>query len=232
MEAVTQLADAALDRMICGMEKLSREQHEVLVGILLGDANLQTESNGRTYRLRVSQAEQNRDYLFALYEIFKSLVATPPRLDSFLDSKTNKTHRRWVFSTTQQRCLRFYGQQFYGGSKKKVPRMISKWLTPRGFAYWYMDDGSQKWKGRSLGVRLCTGSFSPDETKRLAGVLNEKFGLLTSLQKQRNDLRIYIRSSSYDTLHGILYSHLLSSMLYKFPMRNADQTRDRNSVSN
>lgn len=73
--------------MICSMEKLSRDQHEVLIGILLGDANLQTESRGRTYRLRVSQAEQNRDYLFALYEIFKPMVSTPPRLDSLEPTK-------------------------------------------------------------------------------------------------------------------------------------------------
>ena len=209
--------------MICSMEKLSRDQHEVLIGILLGDANLQTESRGRTYRLRVSQAEQNKDYLFALYEIFKPMVATTPRLDSFVDARTNKTHKRWLFYTTQQRCFRFYGQHFYGGGKKKVPRMIDKWLTPRGLAYWYMDDGAQKWKGRSLGVRLCTDGFSSDDVKRLSSVLSSKFGLVTSLQKQRSDLRIYISSSSYDTLRSIIYSYLLSCMLYKFPIPNTDR---------
>ena len=32
---------------------LSKKQKEILVGILLGDANLQTENGGKTYRLRV-----------------------------------------------------------------------------------------------------------------------------------------------------------------------------------
>jgi hypothetical protein len=90
---IKKIKQWSTETMICAMQKLSKEQHEVLVGILLGDANLQTESQGRTYRLRVTQVEQNREYLFALYEIFKPLVTTPPRLDSFVDSRTNRTYK-------------------------------------------------------------------------------------------------------------------------------------------
>ncbi len=49
--------------------KLTTLQCEILVGILLGDASLQTESNGRTYRLRVLQSEEHKDYIFHLYDI-------------------------------------------------------------------------------------------------------------------------------------------------------------------
>jgi hypothetical protein len=40
---------------------LSKKQKEILVGILLGDANLQTENGGKTYRLRVLQSEQHKE---------------------------------------------------------------------------------------------------------------------------------------------------------------------------
>ena len=120
---------------------------------------------------------------------------------------------------TKQRCFRFDGQQFYKGKKKQVPRMIDRWLTPRGLAYWYMDDGAQKWRGRSLGVRLCTDGFTHDEVRRLAAVLTAKFNLNTSLQKKGGSFRIYISSYSYDILRATIYHHLLTSMLYKFPDR-------------
>lgn len=208
-------------------QNLTVEQREVLVGFLLGDANLQTESNGRTYRLRVTQAEQNRDYLFALYELFKPFVNTPPRLYTYSpDKRTNNISRRWTFATTQHGCFRFYGKQFYVDGKKRVPPIIDKWLTPRSLAYWYMDDGAQKWKGRSLGVRLCTDGFVPDEVRKLAAILARKYDLKTSLQAKGNGLRIYISSLSYGNLRRVIYPYLLPSMLYKFPVQVATTPSD------
>ncbi len=43
---------------------------------------------------------------------------------------------------------------------KDVPNNITKYLTPRAIAYWYMDDGALKWLGRSNAMRICTESFS------------------------------------------------------------------------
>jgi hypothetical protein len=54
---------------------LTPEQQEVLVGSLLGDANLQTETNGQTWRLRIIQ--KDKDYLFHKYEIFQ--MRFPPK---------------------------------------------------------------------------------------------------------------------------------------------------------
>ena len=198
--------------------KLSKIQCEILVGILLGDASLQTESNGRTYKLRLVQSEEHKDYLFHLYSIFKNLTTSPPIRYSFVDPrKTGKVYFRWSFSTTQQVCFRFYGQQFYEDKKKKVPNLIHKWLTPRSLAYWYMDDGAQKWKNRSLAVRLCTDNFSYKGVELLARTLSEKFSLKTSLQKKGLSWRIYISSSSYEILKELIFSYFLSSMVYKFP---------------
>jgi hypothetical protein len=58
---------------------LSKQQKEILVGILLGDNNLQTDNGGKTYRLCVLQSEQHKEYVFHLYNIFKKFVNTPPK---------------------------------------------------------------------------------------------------------------------------------------------------------
>jgi hypothetical protein len=207
--------------------KLTLLQCEVLVGILLGDASLQTESNGRTYRLRVSQSNEHKEYLFHLYEIFKNLTSSPPKQYVFTDPRNPlKKYVRWSFSTTQQSCFRFYGAQFYNvftdcngvtRKEKKIPKLIHKWLQPRSIAYWYMDDGAQKWKGVSLGVRFCTDNYNRQDVQRLAKVLHEKYNLQTSLQKKGKDWRIYVSSSSYDLLKSLIFSYFIESMVYKFP---------------
>ena len=198
--------------------KLTKIQCETLVGILLGDSSLQTESNGRTYRLRVSQSEQHKDYLFHLYEVFQNLTASQPIRYEFSDSRNpNKMYARWSFSTTQQACFRFYGQQFYAENTKKVPKLIHKWLTPRSIAYWYMDDGAQKWKGKSLAVRFCTDNFLKNEVQLLAKLLHTKFGLMTSLQKKNKKYRVYVKTTSYETLKNLIFPYFIESMQHKFP---------------
>ena len=198
--------------------KLTTIQCEILVGILLGDASLQTESNGRTFRLHLVQSEEHKDYLFHLYDIFKNLTTSPPISYQFVDPRNpGKKYFRWSFSTTQHACFRFYGHQFYDGNKKKVPNLIHKWLTPRSIAYWYMDDGAQKWKPKSLGVRFCTENFIYKDVLLLAHLLNEKYSLKTSLQKKNTGWRIYISSSSYEMLKKEISSYFIKSMVYKFP---------------
>ena len=106
-------------------EKLTKLQCSVLVGILLGDASLQTESNGRTYRLRVSQSEHHKEYVFHLYEIFQNFTTSPPKQYVFTDPRNPRKHYiRWSFSTTQQACFRFYGHQFYTGKKKQYQNLF------------------------------------------------------------------------------------------------------------
>lgn len=218
---------------------LSKQQKEILVGILLGDANLQTDNGGKTYRLRVLQSEQHREYVFHLYDIFKKFVNTPPKESVYFDKRTKRWYKRWSFATTQQSCFRFYGQQFYcyqshsqsthrlrcsqtglkvGNSGVKiVPKRIDKWLTPRAFTYWYMDDGAQKWIGKSLGARLCTDNFTHQEVRNLAAILHTKYGIATSTQRKGKGLRIYIKSASYEILCRLTLPQLLPSMEYKFP---------------
>lgn len=102
--------------------------------------------------------------------------------------------------------------------KKIVPKRIYKWLTPRAIAYWYMDDGSQKWKNKSLGVRFCTDNFSINEIDNLIFILNDKYKLKCSKQKKQNTFRIYVSSDSYILLKNLIFKNIIPSMKYKFPI--------------
>ena len=188
--------------------KLSKLQREVLTGILLGDPHLRPNKHKTKYALYVLQSEKHKDYVFHLYGIFKDFVNRPPKKYVFTDKRfPGKKYTRWSFNTSNEACFRFYGHQFYS-NKKLLPKRIHKWLTPRAIAYWYMDDGAQKWKNKSLGVRFCSDNFSLSEVNKLISVLQEKYSLKCSKQKKQNNYRIYISSKSHTLLTNLIFRFL------------------------
>ena len=195
---------------------LSTEQRETLVGLLLGDACLETQNRGRTYRLKVEQSDDHADYVHHLYSVFQPWVLTPPRSRSHSDSQ-GQDHLSWNFQTLSHSAFRFYAHQFYGGQQKRVPKLIHRWLTPRGLAYWFMDDGSMK-SEQSKGVLLNTHSFLTDDVSRLVQVLHSEFSLAASVRKQREFLQIYISGHSLETFHRHVDLYLIDSMRYKLPV--------------
>lgn len=209
---------------------LSSLQKSVLIGTLLGDGNLQT-NNGQTWRYRAIQKTAHTEYLNEKYEIFKEFCKSTPKDSEVFDSRTNKTTYRRTFQTVFTEEFRFYGQLFYkkenGKWKKHVPTNISKFLDPMVLAYWYMDDGALKWKGRSNAVRLCTDSFTVAEVNLLKDALTNVFGLNVSINKAKDGSRLCILESSYPTLVKLIANHLLPSMYYKFPDGNYGVFRDQ-----
>ena len=194
--------------------KLSQDQREVLIGLLLGDAHLETQNQGQTYRLKIEQSQKHEDYVQHLYEIFKPWVLTPPQLKE----KSVRGHTSWNcwFQTVSHGAFRFYAHQFYIERQKRVPRLIHRWLTPRALSYWFMDDGSMKSK-QSKGVILNTQSYPLNDIQRLVGILQEKFGLQVKRRKQKEGFQIYISGKSYERFRELIEPHLIASMRHKLP---------------
>lgn len=195
-------------------------QKDILVGCLLGNANLQTD-NGQLWRAQFLHKAIHLPYIEHKYLALKEFCNQKPLYASYYDEKTKKTYDRYSFVTITTDNFRFWGNMFYknqnGIWKKKVPKNIKKFLTPRALAYWYMDDGALKWQGHSNAVRLCTDSFSVSEVNLLKEALQENFQLKCSLQSKNNINRISILEESYLTLRDLVLPHVLPSMYYKFP---------------
>jgi len=194
--------------------KLAPIQREVLVGILLGDAHLETQNKGRTYRLKIEQSEKHRAYVEHLYEIFKLWVNTPPQRK--IRESWGKENCRFWFQTLSHSAFRFYAHQFYKEGKKCIPRLIYRWLTPRVLAYWFMDDGSIKSK-QSKGVIFNTQCYTKPEIERLIQVFRQKFELQTKLRKQKEGFQIYVSGKSYERFRELVEAYLLEEMKYKLP---------------
>ncbi len=191
--------------------KLSDMQREVLVGILLGDAHLETQNSGRTYRVKFEYAWNQLAYAEHLRGLFKEWILTPPQ------RKTDPTHDNVWFQTVSHQAFRFYAHQFVKDRRKCVPRLIHHYLTERGIAYWFMDDGSIKSK-ESKGVLFNTQGFVKNDVQRLVDTLRDQFALEATPRKQNEGMQIYVSGRSYDRFREIVDPYIIPTMRYKVPV--------------
>lgn len=196
--------------------KLTPQQRETVVGVLLGDACLESQNKGRTYRLKIEQSADHEAYVRHLRSVLGDWVLTGPR-------RRNKTSRvgtptvSWAFNTVSHGALRFYAQQFYLLGRKQVPRLIHRWLTPRSLAYWFMDDGSMK-SSQSKAVIFNTQGFERPDVERLISVLASHFQLAAKLRRQRDGFQIFVSGTSFDRFRELVDPFVIPEMRYKVPL--------------
>lgn len=188
-------------------------QFDSILGNLLGDASLQTFTNGKTWRLRFIQ--KDKDYLFYLYDLFGHLVSTPPKS---ITDKHGST--RWYFNTTVLHDGQVLADLFYikkGGKwVKTLNKNLYPQLTAASLAHWFMDDGSLKQVRNSQAYILCTDSFSLSELKELAQVFQTQYNIHVSFHKQRtNQYRIYIPVKHRLDFKNLVEEYIVPSMKYK-----------------
>ena len=190
--------------------KLTDIQREVLIGILLGDAHLETQNQGRTYRVTFEYSAKQRLYVEHLFEIFQEWTLQIPKL------KKDQTHDNLWFQTVSHSAFRFYAHQFYENNKKRVPKNIHRFLTDRAIAYWFMDDGSAK-SNASKGVIFNTQGFTRNDTAVLIDTLTKSYQLDAAERRQKEGYQIYVSGNSYERLREIIDPYIIPSMRYKVP---------------
>jgi hypothetical protein len=196
--------------------ELSSIQRETLVGLLLGDACLETQNRGRTYRLKIEQCARQQAYVDHLYSLFEDWVLTPPTARTKRASN-GSVSVNLAFQTVSHSAFRFYAQQFYVDGVKRVPELIHHWLTPRGLSYWFMDDGSLK-SSQSKGVILNTHCFERQDVERLAHNLSNLFGLQVKPRRQSDGVQLYVSGRSFETFTALVDPYVIAEMRYKLPL--------------
>ena len=118
-------------------------QWEASIGLILGDANLQTQNNGKTYRMKFEWSDKNKAYLDHVYNLFDEWVLSQPHKKSRFSPKGNLVIN-WGFQTISHEAFNFLADLFFfyfckkqkQPNKKSVPaNLILDHLTPRGLAY-------------------------------------------------------------------------------------------------
>ena len=134
---------------------------------------------------------------------------------SFIDKRTNIKYSSVNLATLSLPCFNYYKNIFYNSNNLKiVPSNINKLLTPRGLAYWIMDDGSLQNKG----LHLNTYGFNHEDILSLKSTLENIFGensLKCSIHKHSKGQRIYVWEESMGLIRDNISKFMHEVMLYK-----------------
>ena len=129
-----------------------------------------------------------RPTIYSIYILFFikfiPFVGTPPQLQNIRGGGARDRQCMW-FRTYGHPDFKFYDELFYPiheykgvRRKKRVPPKIHELLTPRGLAYWFMDDGTYAKRAHHRIYRFSTHSFPLSDQEILVKVLRDNFGCL------------------------------------------------------
>lgn len=201
--------------------KLSQIQWEAAIGLMLGDASLQSQNKGKTYRMKFEWGDRSKAYVNHVYKLFDEWVLSEPHKKTRISPKGN-TVVNWGFQTISHEAFNDLANLFISSDHKKSisPNLIKNYLTARGLAYWFMDDGGKldyNKNSSNRGVVLNTQSFEAREVKAMLKELSEKFNLDCEIRSNKGKKIIVIKSSSYSTFLSLIDPYILPEMRYKLP---------------
>ena len=102
---------------------------EIIVGSLLGDADIEMGARAINGRLKITQSTKYEEYFYMLYGIFSQFCSNPPKLNTYLDKRTNKEYSSLYLRTKSLPLFIEYYNLFYLNGVKVLPNNISDLLT-------------------------------------------------------------------------------------------------------
>jgi len=202
------------------LTNLSIVQWEASIGLMLGDASLQTQNKGRTYRMKLEWGDKNKVYAEHVHALFEEWVLSPPHQKTRVNMNGN-TVINWGFQTISHNAFNPLKDLFLIKKHKGVAdNLIKNHLTGRGLAYWFMDDGGKldyNKNSKNKGLVLNTHSFSKEEVEIMSIELRNKFNLNTYTRLNKNKSIIVINNDSYERFVDLTDKYFILSMRYKLP---------------
>ncbi|CAL1705856.1 unnamed protein product [Somion occarium] len=202
------------------LSSLTKIQWESAIGLVLGDASLQTQNKGKTYRMKFEWSDKNKAYLDHVYNLFDEWVISPPHKKSRISPKGNLVVN-WGFQTISHTAFNPLAELFLLNGKKGISQSLIKLhLTGRGLAYWFMDDGGKldyNKNSKNKSVVLNTQSFSDLEVEAMAKELSSKFNFTCEVRSNKGKKIIVINSVSYSLFRELVDPYITPEMANKLP---------------
>ncbi|KAL4588753.1 hypothetical protein LXL04_001648 [Taraxacum kok-saghyz] len=148
------------------IKKLSKEQREGLVGLLLGGLQIESDEKRKNHTLVFKFNEDS-----IVHKVLKRHISYEYHewLTSLNDQLTTIPHSYFGF----------YADQFWPQGQPAIPKLIHRWLSPRVLAYWYMYGGYKT----SNGDILLKVKGSEDGVDRIVKTL-EKMSLTCKVKRK------------------------------------------------
>lgn len=125
------------------LKNLTLVQWEASIGFMLGDASLQTQNKAIIYRMRFEWGNKNKNYLEHVYSLFNEWVLSPPHKKARILINNNIVIN-CRFQTISHTAFKPLVYLFLLNKRKGIQEnLINDFLTERGLAFWFMEDGGK-----------------------------------------------------------------------------------------
>lgn len=184
----------------------TKEQTQVLMGGLLGDASIPRKDEGRQCCFEIKHSAKQKEYLHWKFLLLENLCGSKPR---------RIANGQWRFRTVAHPYFSSMRTVWYPNGKKIVPEIND--LSPLGLAIWYMDDGRNSSQG--LDLTLCTCCFNKADNSKLSRLLLTKFEVNSRIAIYGGYCHLRIGLDSRRRFLDVVAPYVHSSMQYKLDDR-------------
>lgn len=195
----------------------SPEQKSIVVGAVLGDGYLRPSLHG--YALSMTHSEKQLEYLEWKKDKLSPFVVTDkPSIRVTTPNKTFATTHLYSYNTIFHPFITEVRHLAYPDGVKTVTRPLLDLVDENALAVWFMDDGSLNKRYGTMSIS--TNSFTYDENELIQSWFNEKFDIVTKIEKQvqrsgRITYSIRINAKPARGLRELLSPYIPSCMRYK-----------------
>ncbi|KAI4295617.1 hypothetical protein L6164_035642 [Bauhinia variegata] len=118
--------------------KLSKDQREILIGLLLGGLQIDSDEQRKSHIIRFDFNDNSESH-----HVLKSHIHG--QFHEWLHPSFKQSNDRKSipnrFCTIPGSHFGFYADQFWSKGQHTIPKLVHRWLSPRVLAYWYMYGG-------------------------------------------------------------------------------------------
>lgn len=196
------------------------ELDEILIGCILGDSNLNSNSETGSYRtIHFSHSDSQRDYFnYKKHLLGKLFIEQNNRVSGY----GSIIHTGCLTSNLQ--TYNFISRYFKTLGKKYVSEDLANSITPVSLAFWFMDDGNLKNRDDdNLRCRamLNTQRYSLEENKILSDALKRKFNIDATIgdKDTYKGHVLMFNVDNTDKLCSLIAPYVCKSMKYKLPKK-------------
>ena len=189
---------------------LTQEEHDLIIGSLLGDLSIRQREKNSCFRFShsIKQLEYSR---------FKAKILENFNISEFREVK-RRIKNRFIhaidFSTKTHPVFNHYKNLFYENGFKKISMDILDQLNERSLTFWICDDGS--YDNKQGYIILCSNSYNLEEHKLMKDFFDKKFGINPTIGF-RDKKYYYLRFKQSDSkrLINIIEPYIPNCMGYK-----------------
>lgn len=222
------------------LPKLSQEQLEYCVGLVLGDTTIQANNNNTAWRLKTQQTEKNASLLIAKKRICLpwimsgiSEIQTRPNMLA-LQTITDKAFKPLVdIFQNKHKVLKPNSCVLPKYIPKSIPKDIKAYLSPVAIGAWYCGDGGRRDYGVNQGkaIQFHTQGFTYNCCVILANALKERYGWQVTVKFDYTNPKgidmylLQIESNSFESFIEKVEPYILPDFKKRLPSLRKPNSR-------